>query len=388
MEQRLLFVDDERSILRALERLFCDFDGEILTAESGEEGLKILLDSPVDIVISDMRMPKMNGHQFLKKVKVLYPSTTRLILSGYADEKEILNSLIDGSNNLYLLKPWNNEDLTNKIGQILEARQIYRNDTLLNRVKELENLSLITGIYDSVCRLIEKNAEVSSIARVIETDAAVTASILRVVNSAFYYVKTGSVIQAINFLGLAVIKSIVLSCSLLKPINFGIPLFNVSRLNSHASKTNLFMTKIYTELLKKSLPDHLVTAGLLHNLGLVLCIHYFPEDYRKLGEAYLHSSVKISLAKFEKESFGMTHAELGGYFLDWWGIPYPIVECALFHHDPLHRAVMDKEAVSVIHLANYYAWKNVHDPLAGALDERVFDVLKIDRRECEKLFQS
>jgi HD-like signal output (HDOD) protein/CheY-like chemotaxis protein len=385
--KRILLVDDEKSILKALERLFFDSDYELFTANSGEEGLQILTEYPVDIVVSDMRMPGMDGHQFLKKVKMLYPSTTRLILSGYADEKEILNSLIDGSSNLYLFKPWNGEDLITKIAQIFAARQIFKHQAVLDLANGLENLSLVTGIYNSVCRLIDQDADAGAVARVIETDPAVTAAVLRIVNSAFYNVKTGSVAQAITYLGLPVVKSIVLSCSLLKSVTIKVPPFNIARLTNHAIMTNLFMTKIYSGLLQKQVPDALATAGLLHNLGLAMCLHYFPDIYKRLVEERLKQPNK-SITEFEKEIMGVTHSELGGYLLNWWGLPYPIVECALFYHDPVHSAVMDKVAVSVTHIANYYAWKVVNPNMNQKLEAQVFPVLNIRQHDCEKLLQA
>jgi HD-like signal output (HDOD) protein/CheY-like chemotaxis protein len=385
--KRILFVDDENSILKALERLFFDFDYELYTAESGDEGLRILADTPMDIIVSDMRMPGMDGHQFLRKVKALYPGTTRLILSGYADEEQILDSLIDGSNSMYLFKPWNGEELQKKIAQLFEARQIYRNQTLLDLVNRLENISLVTGIYDSVCRRIEQDAEISAIAKVIETDPAVTASVLRVVNSAFYNIKTGSVTQAITFLGLAVVKSIVLSCSLFKSANIKVPPFSIARLTRHASTTNLYMTRIYTSLLNKKLPDDLTSAGLLHNLGLLMFLHYFPDTYLKIIRTYCDQPGAKALIPLEKAEFGVSHSELGGYLLDWWGIPYATVECSLLYHEPLHSAVMDKEAVGAVHIANYYAWKCVAPSLASGLDAEVFSALNIAQRDCEKLLR-
>ncbi|XEQ94573.1 hypothetical protein SCACP_34720 [Sporomusa carbonis] len=328
----------------------------------------------------------MDGHQFLKKVKTLYPGTTRLILSGYANEQEILDSLIDGSSNLYLFKPWDSEDIKKKIAQIFEARQIFRNQILLDLANGLENLSLVTGIYNAVCQLIDHDADASAIARIIETDPAVTAAVLRIVNSAFYNVKTGSVAQAITYLGLPVVKSIVLSCSLYKSANIKVPPFSIARLTNYATMTNFFMTQIYSELLQKQVPDALATAGLLHNLGLVICLHYFPEIYKRVVEERLQQPEK-SLLEFEKETIGVTHAELGGYLLNWWGLPYPIVECALFYHEPLHNAVMDKIAVSVVHVASYYARKTVTHSMVDALDIRVFPLLNITQRDCEKLLQ-
>lgn len=386
MGNRILFVDDENSILKALERLFFDSDYEVFTANDVAEGLQSLAEYPIDIVVSDMRMPGMDGHQFLKRVKTLYPSTTRLILSGYADEKEILDSLIDGSSTLYLFKPWDGADFTRKIAQIFEARQIFKNQTLLDLANGLENLSLVTGIYNSVCQYIDQDADAGSIAKVIETDPAVTAAVLRIVNSAFYNVKTGSVTQAITYLGLPVVKSIVLSCSLFTSLNIKVPPFTIARLTRHATMTNFYVTKIYTELLNRKVPDVLSTAGLLHNLGLLMYLHYFPEIYTRVVEAHLKQPQK-SLSELEKEIMGVTHSELGGYLLDWWGLPYPIVECALFYHEPMHGAVMDKVAVSVVHVANHYAWKAVNPSMAKNLDVQVFTVLNTRQYDCEKLLQ-
>lgn len=385
MENRILFVDDERSILRSIERLFFDCDYELFVAESGEEGLKIMDDNPVDIVVSDMRMPGMDGHQFLKRVKELYPATTRLILSGYADEKEILNSLIDGSSSVYLFKPWDGEELVNKIERIFEARQLISNPALMKIVNGLGNLSVVIGIYGAISQLIEQEADIQEIAKVIETDPTVTASVLRVVNSAFYNVKTGSVVQAITFLGLPVIKAIVLSCSLFQSTNSKVPLLSMSSLARQAMITNLYMTNIYSQLLKKKVPDTLSTAGLLHNLGLLMLLHYFPDKYKGVVEKVQSQEGEGLLAAGEKEIFGITHAQLGGHLLNWWSIPYATVECALFYQEPLHQAVLGKEAVGVIHLANYYTWKQNVPFLAGSLDDRVFSVLGIKQQACEQL---
>lgn len=386
MGLRILFVDDERLILKSLERLFFDSDYEIFTAESGNDGLKILAEYPIDVVMSDMRMPGMDGHQFLKMVKNQYPSTTRLILSGYADEKEILNSLIDGSSNLYMLKPWDNEDLCEKLSKVYEARRIFANPVFLNIANGLENLALIIGLYDSVCQLINQDASVDAIARVVETDGAVTAAVLRIVNSACFNVKTGSVAKAITFLGLPAIKAIILSCSISKSVKIRVPPLSITCLNDHATMTNYYMAQIYVELLHKQLPDSLSTAGLLHNLGFVLCLHYFPDRYKLIIDEYLKQPQK-SLAALEQEVAGFSHDELGGYLLNWWGIPYPIAECALFHDTPLQSAIINVEAVAAVHIASHYAWKTVAPSLARGLDEGVFPVLGISPSDCERLLQ-
>ena len=383
MGRSILFVDDERSILKSLERLFFDSDLDVSFAESGAEGLRILASQPIDIVVSDMKMPEMDGHQFLRQVKKSFPGTTRIILSGFAGE-----SIIDGSNSLYLMKPWKGEELKATIERIFAARDLYRSLSILEFANKLENLSMIPGIYNSVCTLIEQDADVSAIAAVIEEDPTVTASVLRVVNSAFYNIKTASITQAITFLGLPVVKSIVLSCSLLQSVHIQVAPFNLQRLARHATRTNVIVAAIYAKVYGVAMPDSIATAGLLHNIGFVLFLHYFPEKYKYILQEYLSLEGKLQLAALEKEQIGVTHAELGGYLLDWWALPYSIVECALFHNTPLHGSVINQQPVIAVHLASYYAWQSVLPRLPRTLEPGVFDKIGISQQEFEKQLEN
>lgn len=386
MSKSVLFVDDEKAVLHALERSFFDSDYEVFFAESGEAGLKILEQEKIDIVVSDMRMPIMNGHQFLRRVKTLYPGTTRVVLSGYANEHEMLESIIDGSHGLFLLKPWNNEELLKKIEQIFKSRELYRDLAMLEFVNKLDNLSMIPGIYNSVCQLIEQDADVAAIAKVIETDPAVAAAVLRVINSAFYKIKTGSIIQAITYLGLAEVKAIVLSSSLFHAVNIQVPSFTAPRLALHANRTHMLVTAIFEKLLGRSVPDMGATAGLLHNIGFVMFLHYYPEKYQEILQKFSNSK-HVELSTLEKECFGISHGQLGGYLLDWWGLPYTIVECALFHTNPGHEAVMDRRAVAAVHIAGNYAWENVLPQIHHAIDEEAFGMLGTNRQDFERILE-
>ncbi|MDR7866689.1 MAG: HDOD domain-containing protein [Sporomusaceae bacterium] len=386
MGNRILFIDDEKAILRAIDRLLFDSGYEVLTAESGEAGLAILAATPVDIVVSDIRMPGMDGHQFLRKVKAHYPRTTRLILSGYAEESAILNSIVDGSSNMYMLKPWEGQDLKEKIAQIFAARELFNNKLLLDFANRLENLSVAPGIYDAVGRLTEQGADISQIAAVIESDPAVAAAVLRVANSAFHNVRTGSISRAITFLGLTVIKTIVLSCSLFKFANVKIPQLSVKKLTRKASVANRLMTLIYSKLLGKQVPEAFQTGALLNDIGLLMCLHYFPDQYERIVREYMQGQEK-NFVKLEKEIIGISHQEFGGYLLNWWGLPYPIVETALYHHEPLRDAIMNKELVAVVHIAGYYAWKVVSPEFAQGLEPGAFAVLGICEEDLRPLLK-
>jgi two-component system repressor protein LuxO len=130
-KSRILFVDDEPSILSALKRMVSKLDCEVLTAESGQQALDIIKDKPVDIIVSDMKMPHMDGNELLQKVAKLAPETVRIVLTGFADMDMVLKSINDGHIWGYLQKPWDNYEFIVKLKQALQLQQILAERTLM-----------------------------------------------------------------------------------------------------------------------------------------------------------------------------------------------------------------------------------------------------------------
>lgn len=128
----LLFVDDEPSILSALRRLFRPTGHRVLTAESGSAGLEILQREAVHLVISDMRMPQMDGSQFLERARALQPRATRILLTGYADVGSTIAAINRGEIFRYIAKPWDDNDILLVVRHALERRAL-----------ELENARLL-----------------------------------------------------------------------------------------------------------------------------------------------------------------------------------------------------------------------------------------------------
>ena len=107
----LLCVDDEANIVSALERLLRPHGYRVLRAQSGAEGLSILAQEAVDLVISDMRMPEMDGAQFLEQVRARWPECVRILLTGYADVDSTVAAINKGEIYRYLAKPWNDQEV-------------------------------------------------------------------------------------------------------------------------------------------------------------------------------------------------------------------------------------------------------------------------------------
>ena len=117
----ILCVDDERHILQTLNR-FCRNQGyEIEAAASAAEGLIILTREPIDVIISDFRMPEMNGIDFLREASRQWPLTGRILLSGYADIPAVNQAVKDGEIDFFIPKPWNREELRRAIRTAAKA---------------------------------------------------------------------------------------------------------------------------------------------------------------------------------------------------------------------------------------------------------------------------
>jgi CheY-like chemotaxis protein len=136
-QDTVLFVDDEANILTALNRLLRREGYQILMAGSGAEGLELLDRQPVQLIVSDQRMPDMAGTEFLQRVKEKHPDTVRVILSGYSDVNVILDSVNKGEIYQFLTKPWKGEELKIAIKQCLDHYHLLeQNRILLAKVRE------------------------------------------------------------------------------------------------------------------------------------------------------------------------------------------------------------------------------------------------------------
>jgi response regulator RpfG family c-di-GMP phosphodiesterase len=138
----VLCVDDEANILSALRRLFRPAGYRVLLAESGAAGLAVLEQETVDLVISDMRMPEMNGAQFLAQVRQRWPDTMRLLLTGYSDIQSIQDAINGGEIYRYITKPWEDGDMLLLVRHALERRQLEQDKLRLEALTQRQNAEL------------------------------------------------------------------------------------------------------------------------------------------------------------------------------------------------------------------------------------------------------
>ncbi len=136
-EYTILFVDDEANILQSLKRLFRREPYTILTASSGKKGLKILAETPVDLLISDHRMPEMTGVEFMAQVKERLPNIMRIILTGYTNVNSITAAINEGNVYKFILKPWEDDQLKETVREALAVYSLQmKNIALAEKIKE------------------------------------------------------------------------------------------------------------------------------------------------------------------------------------------------------------------------------------------------------------
>jgi len=155
--KNLLLVDDEPSILSALKRLLRRDGYTVRCAGSAEEAFHILAEYPIDVILSDERMPEMNGTDFLAQVKDLYPHTVRLVLSGYTEVESVTEAINKGAIYKFLTKPWDDEQLRANIREAFQRHDIEQQNNRLKMEVEQKNAELVQLNHILEQRVSERN---------------------------------------------------------------------------------------------------------------------------------------------------------------------------------------------------------------------------------------
>jgi response regulator RpfG family c-di-GMP phosphodiesterase len=165
----VLFVDDEVSILSALRRLFRPQGYRVLLAESGKAGLAMLETEPVDLVVSDMRMPEMDGATLLEQVHQRWPTVGRILLTGYADINSTVAAINRGQIHRYIAKPWDDRELLMCVQDGLERRRLEKENRALQLLTQRQNDELQAMNADLAARVKARTSELEQVNAMLET---------------------------------------------------------------------------------------------------------------------------------------------------------------------------------------------------------------------------
>jgi len=337
MKKRILFVDDEPMILQGLQRMLRPMRDEwdMAFVEGGERALAAMAEHRFDVVVTDMRMPVMNGAQLLTEVRNRYPMTVRLILSGHADNDLVAQCL--GVAHQYISKPCDPEQLKSMIRNAC----LIGGDRVTEKVKEIlgsiDRLPTIPSVFQELEEALgDANASSQQLGDIIEQDMGMTAKILKIVNSAFFGLRRSisSPHEAVTYLGIDTVKALVLVNSIFERSE-PLPTRNVTLddLWRHSMAAAAGAKAIALgEGASRAQADEVFVAGVLEDVGILVLAANFPEAYDRAIEILL--AEKVLLTTVEQEEFAVTHAEVGAYLLGLWGIPAPVLQIVSMHHSP------------------------------------------------------
>jgi HD-like signal output (HDOD) protein/CheY-like chemotaxis protein len=354
---RILFVDDEPMILELLHFTIAAMGGqwESRYAESGEKALKLMEKEPFDLIVSDMRMPGMTGAQLLNEVMKRYPATSRIILSGHADREDVMRCV--GATHQFLAKPYELSSIQAALNRIRGLRERLHSEEIQKLVGKRDSLPSVPAVYfELVDALQHPNCSTQQLGDIAATDPALTAKMLQLVNSAFfgYAREVSSASEAVMLLGVGTIRSLALTTHLFSA--FGAvetESWSVEQVWRHSVRVGQWAKRVVElEGGDEHMAEQAFTAGILHDIGKLILLD-------TLSVAYLNLVVpdpknNRPLSEVEQEALGATHADVGAYLLDLWGLPAPLVEAVALHHEPGRASEVAFSPLTAVHVADVF----------------------------------
>jgi putative nucleotidyltransferase with HDIG domain len=350
---RILFVDDERRILEGLQRMLRPRRKEwaMTFADSGKEALAILAENAFDIIVSDMRMPDMDGARLLELVRQQYPGMIRIVLSGQFEMEAAMRAVPVAHQ--FVLKPCDHEKLQEVIGRSRGADSLEPDEATRKMVAAIGELPALPGTYAALVRALDDPAvALDQVGAIVERDVGVAAKVLQLVNSSFFGLshEIATVPKAVAHLGFDVLKQLVITVELFNTFadKCQVAGFSVEEVQRHSRCVAAITAHL--PLPKKDAAAASV-AALLHDVGKLVLAARSPEQFERV----LRASRKEHrpLYTLEKELTGTSHAEIGAYLLSLWGLPPGVVAAVSQHHRAIHvETAATLDIGPAIHLAN------------------------------------
>jgi HD-like signal output (HDOD) protein/ActR/RegA family two-component response regulator len=330
-KKRIMFVDDEPAVLGALANLLRRdrHRWDLVFANGGAEAIRELDVGNFDIVITDMRMPHVDGLEVLAAVKQKSPRTIRIILSGYAESALVLEAL--PLVHQFLSKPCDAKTLRAVIERCGTDSRLPDDRTLIGLVGSMACLPSEPGVLGELRRAaLDPEVTIDELIDICERDPALAAKVLQIANTAHFRgddAMTSSIKIAVAILGTEVMSSLATSEMVSLPTG-AVCNAMIGTLQQQAVEA----AQRARSMTDPGRADEAYAAGLLHDIGRLVLAH-------ELGEAYLPAvqaaeASGAPLWECEQRLLGVTHQAVGAHLLGIWALPPELVEACERHHDP------------------------------------------------------
>ncbi len=327
-KRKILFVDDEPNILNSLKRLLRTKNNiwDMSFAISGEEALRIINQQKIEIIVSDMRMPEMDGVELLKRIKEIDSSIIRIILSGYSDLDMILS--VTETAHQYLAKPCDVELLEKIITQSCSLLDAEESENLIQPIAAITSVPVNQEVLSRLKNKLEQEEiSIDEISEIVAEDLGISTKLLQLNYSAFFGFKRDiySIYDAVNLLGTEILKALVLNINIFDP-------YTSSTVNRDSSniKFGKYIEELISDIEDPSASGYIRIAGGLRETSSQM-ISGNPE-LEKLSEA--------------------TKEKAGAYLLKLWGFPLSITDPIEYYRIPSEYTGEFLQGVAILHTAD------------------------------------
>jgi putative nucleotidyltransferase with HDIG domain len=328
---------------------------EMQFASSGPEALATLAKTPFDVVVSDMRMPGIDGARLLDEVMLRHPQIVRIILSGQSSEDAIIRCVEQA--HIFLSKPCDPDSLKSVIERACSFQDLLAEPNLRHLVSQMRTLPSIPSMYRALSLEIRSpEPSLQKISQIICRDPSIATKILQLVNSAFFgvYQRVTSIERAVTLLGLKTIESLVLSTKIFSQFKgVTVQSLELDSIVKHSISTGAAAGAIMKSRgSNQDIVESAITAGLLHDIGkLVLASNMLGHFCKALTMA---KNNDIPIWDAERAIFGASHAEVGAYLAGLWGLPGHVVEAITYHHNSDKCPQREFSPLTAVHVADVF----------------------------------
>lgn len=348
----ILFVDDEPNILEGLQRMLRPMrnEWEMTFVGSALEALRTLKEQKIDVIVSDMKMPGMDGAQLLQEVRESYSHVVRIILSGYSEKEMIMKSV--GAAHQYLSKPCDSEMLKTTVKRVCTLRNLLTDEHLRRLVSQMPTVPSLPSLYSELIDELGKTEpSTKKVGEIVKKDIGMTVKILQIVNSAFFGLRRqiSDSREAVEYLGLDTISSLTLGLGVISQLESKSYPALLADIWAHSIGVGVLANKIAVAENREAASDAF-TAGLLHDIGTIVLAVNLPEQFKEVQS--LVKNENLSRIEAERKVFEATHADVGAYLLGLWGLRSEVVEAVALHNNPSESRKDSFTALTAVHIAN------------------------------------
>ena len=326
-------------------------------AEGGAAAVEELDARPFDVVVSDMRMPGLNGADLLRLTREKRPDAVRIILSGYATQEDLLRAVGPAHN--FLSKPCDRETLVQTIRRSLKVRERLSSPVARELILKVESLPCLPDAYKGLEHCLAQGGGLEQVGALVRQDVGLSTKLLQFANSSYFGLEEGlsDPEKAVRCLGIDTVRGLVATAELFSSRDSP----RMQALHREAVETLRVVRELAGDHPEVAM-DQLSLAAMCAGIGSVVLSDHYPNSYPELEAESIADG--IGLAELEHSAYGLTGDQVGGLLLELWGIPHPVVEAVAFWRTPSGSESRKPSPVAFLHVAKGLLAESAGTPIA------------------------